>query len=269
MLLLSACGVTAAPTPPPIETASVSTTPEAASVTPTPQPDAEPPGLSPFATVVFKELKVTRDRWEDNDENMIRETLEYYFLLRNDVEYEPGYAVPVSYTHLYLSLRAQIFQQSQHFVAVCGRKPRAEQRPVGLAQRTHIYLGCSHRFVSAHGEHCDAAVIFLEHKLRVVHSQRPVDHALLIRRAYPAGYAAYCRRSAEPVSYTHLDVYKRQPQGMTKWRVHFYQIVKTHSLVVLHIKFVSQYQYNTGLLLIQGSPSNYLFAQNSIEATRK
>lgn len=25
---------------------------------------------------------------------MIRKTLEYYFLLRNDVEYEPGYAVP-------------------------------------------------------------------------------------------------------------------------------------------------------------------------------
>lgn len=94
MLLLSACGVTPAPTPPPIETASVSTTPEAASVTPTPQPDAEPSGLSPFATVVLKQLKVTRDRWEDNDENMIRETLEYYFLLRNDVEYEPGYAVP-------------------------------------------------------------------------------------------------------------------------------------------------------------------------------
>ena len=93
MLLLSACGVAAAPTPPPIETASVSTTPEP-TVTPTPEPAAETRGLSPFASVVFLHLKAARDRWEDDDENMIRETLEYYFLLKNDVEFVPGYAVP-------------------------------------------------------------------------------------------------------------------------------------------------------------------------------
>lgn len=38
---------------------------------------------------------------------------------------------------------------------------------------------------------------------------------------------------------------------MTKWRVRFYQVVKTHSLLVCRIKFVSQGYYITFKVAIQ------------------
>lgn len=91
-LLLSACG--AAPAVEPTD----SPEPE---ITPTPAPDATPvstaaveSGRSPLASVIFKELANSRRRCQDDDEQMIRETLWCYFLLRNDVLNEIGYDFP-------------------------------------------------------------------------------------------------------------------------------------------------------------------------------
>ena len=91
-LLLSACG--AAPAVEPTGSPEPEATPVQTPETTPESTDAVESGFSPLASVIFKQLAQTRDFRQDDDEQMIRETLWCYFLLRNDVLNEIGYDIP-------------------------------------------------------------------------------------------------------------------------------------------------------------------------------
>ena len=93
-LLLAACGEDA-PAPTSVQTEAVTpavTEPAAPSDTPQPERGV----LSPTAVAALKELEFIRgsELAGEDDERLIRETLTYYFLMRNDVLCERGYDVP-------------------------------------------------------------------------------------------------------------------------------------------------------------------------------
>ena len=93
-LLLAACGEDA-PAPTSVQTEAVTPVVTEPAVPPdTPQPERG--GLSPTAVAALKELEFIRgsELAGENDERLIRETLTYYFLMRNDMLCERGYDVP-------------------------------------------------------------------------------------------------------------------------------------------------------------------------------
>ena len=93
-LLLAACGEDApAPTSAQTEAVTPAVT-EPAGPSDTPQPERG--GLSPTAVAALNELEFIRgsELAGENDERLIRETLTYYFLMRNDMLCERGYDVP-------------------------------------------------------------------------------------------------------------------------------------------------------------------------------
>lgn len=93
-LLLAACGEDApAPTSAQTEAVTPAVT-EPAVPSDTPQPERG--GLSPTAEAALNELEFLRgsELAGENDERLIRETLTYYFLMRNDMLCERGYDVP-------------------------------------------------------------------------------------------------------------------------------------------------------------------------------
>ena len=93
-LLLAACGEDA-PAPTSVQTEAV-TPAVTESAVPSDTPKPERGGLSPMAVAALNELEFIRgsELAGEDDERLIRETLTYYFLMRNDVLCERGYDVP-------------------------------------------------------------------------------------------------------------------------------------------------------------------------------